>query len=225
MPTDTICTRNERKQIARTARAALLAATPGLALTAVAAASSNALTIRADLALTVLDMTALISVWVLAERRHRTSGGVASHGHGETIAGALVAACMTLSMATVAALALQRIMAGGMVPQGGGVMLGVALNIVYGALNLWLLCRWRARDRDAPSPLVRSQVCLFSDKLSSNVLIAASLAATLALGETALARYIDPAASLLIAAATARWTIPVIRDTLTALRRRRSAVV
>ena len=126
---------------------------------------------------------------------------VASHF---ALSGALVALCMTLSMTTVAIIAVQRIMAGGMVPQGGGVMLGAALNIFYGAVNFWVLSRWRARGRDAASPLVRSQICLFSDKLSSNVLIAAALAATMTLGETAPARFIDPAASLLIAAATAR---------------------
>jgi Co/Zn/Cd efflux system component len=218
MRTDTSCARDDRRQVALTARHALLAAAPGLVLTAIAAASSTSLTIRADLALTFLDMTALVSVWVLAERRHRRPGDSSSQAGGETIAGALVALCMTLSMTIVAVIAVQRIMAGGMVPQGGGIMLGAALNIFYGAMNFWILRRWKARGRDASSALVRSQICLFSDKLSSNVLIATALLATMTLGDTALARFIDPAASLLIAAATARWTIPVIRDTLAALR-------
>ena len=224
MRTDTICPRNDREQTARTARCALLAAAPGLVLTAIAAASSTSLTMRADLALTLLDTIALASAWVLAERRHRLPGDGSSHA-GETIAGALVALCMTLSMTIVAIVAVQRILAGGMVPQGGGVALGAALNIFYGAVNFWVLSRWRARGRDAPSALVSSQICLFSDKLSSNVLIAAALVATMTLGETALARFIDPVASLLIAAATARWTVPVIRDTVLAVRTalRRSA--
>jgi Co/Zn/Cd efflux system component len=225
MRTHKTCTRDDRHQIALTARHALLAAAPGLLLTTIAAASSTSLTIRADLALTFLDMTALVSVWVLAERRHRLPGGTTSHARGETIAGALVALCMTLSMTIVAILAVQRIMAGGMAPEGGGVALGAALNIFYGAVNFWVLSRWRARGRDAASALVRSQICLFSDKLSSNVLISAALLATMTLGDTAPARFIDPAASLLIAAATARWTIPIIRDTLTAMRGRRSAMV
>lgn len=219
MRTDTICARDDRHQIVRTARCALLAAAPGLVLTAIAAASSTSLTIRADLALTFLDTTALISVWVLAERRHRRPGDDSGQARGETIAGALVALCMTLSMTIVAVVAVQRIMAGGMAPEGGGVMLGAALNIVYGAVNFWVLSRWRARGSDGASALVRSQICLFSDKLSSNVLIAAALLATLTLGDTPPARFVDPAASLLIAAATARWTIPVMRDTLLALRR------
>jgi hypothetical protein len=36
--------------------------------------------------------------------------------------------------------------------------------------------------------LVRLQVCLFSDKLSSNVLITAALVAAVTLGDTSLAR-------------------------------------
>jgi Co/Zn/Cd efflux system component len=219
MRTDTPCTCDDSQQIVRTARHALLAAAPGLVLTAIAAASSTSLTIRADLALTFLDMTALIAVWVLAECRHRRPGGETSQARGETIVSALVALCMTLSMTVVAIAAAQRIMAGGMVPQGGGVMLGAALNIFYGAMNLWMLSRWRARGRDAPSALVRSQICLFSDKLSSNVLIAVAMLATMTLGDTAPVRFIDPAASLLIAVTTARWTIPVVHDMATALRR------
>lgn len=218
MPSDTSCSDPTTDKLVTTARCAVLAAAPGLVLTGIAAASSTSLTMRADLALTVLDMVSLVTVWALAERRHRSSCG--ANARAETLVGALVALCMTLSMATVATIALQRIMAGGVVPQGDGVYLGAALNVVYGGLNLWLLCRWRAR-RDESSALVRSQICLFSDKLSSNVLIAVAMGATLTLGESVPARFIDPVASLLIAVTTARWTIPVIRDVATALRGRR----
>jgi divalent metal cation (Fe/Co/Zn/Cd) transporter len=197
----------------RTACIAVLAGAPGLLLTAVASASSTSLTIHADLVLTLLDMLVLVTAWVLAGRT----------------ACALAALCMSLSMAVVAWIAVQRIMAGGEAPQGSGVYLGMTLNFGYAVVNFWILRRWRERGRNAPSPLVRSQICLFSDKLASNLLIALSLAAALALEGTTIARFIDPIAGLLIASTTARWTVPVVRDALRGLRmgrdRRREAVV
>ena len=71
----------------------------------------------------------------------------------------------------------------------------------------------------AASTLARAQICLFSDKLSSNLLIAASLATAMIWEGTMIARFIDPVAGLLIATMTARWTIPVVRDTVRSLRR------
>lgn len=202
---------NERR---RTAAVAILAGIPCLALTAVAALTSNALTLKADLALTVLDTIVLVTVWHFAARPSRGSG----IGRGETIACALAAFSMTLSMMVVAGVALHRIAAGGMAPEGAGLVFGMGLNFAFAAVNLTILLRWRRRHRAAPSALSRSQVCLFSDKLASNLLIALSIAAALAFEGRAFAPYIDPVAGLLIAASTARWTLPVLRDALRGLR-------
>jgi len=211
----------------RTACIAVLAGVPGLLLTAIATASSTSLTIGADLVLTLLDMLVLVTAWALASRAGR-AGAMSPPIEpvmAETLACALAALCMSLSMAVVAWIAFQRIMAGGVAPHGPGVVLGMAVNFGYAAVNLWILRRWRERGRNASSPLVRSQICLFSDKLASNLLIALSLAAALVLEGTLVARFIDPVAGLLIASATARWTAPVIRDAARSLRaglRRRS---
>jgi hypothetical protein len=99
-------------------------------------------------------------------------------------------------------------------PQGAGLWLGLGLNLASAGLNLWLLLRWRARLRAAPSPLARSQVRLFADKLCSNLLIAGSVGATLALGARPSAAMIDPLASLALAAVSAYWTLPVVGDAL-----------
>jgi Co/Zn/Cd efflux system component len=217
---DTSDASSQDANAARTARFAVLAGTPGLLLTAYAAASSTSLTIRADLVLTFLDMLVLAAAWVLASRTERVMTNVpkGKPALAEALVTGLAALCMSLSMTVVAGIAVQRIAAGGVAVQGSGVILGMALNFAYGGINFWILRRWRARNRLAPSPLVRSQICLFSDKLSSNLLIAVSLAAALILEGTAVARFIDPIAGLLIATATARWTIPVVRDTARGLR-------
>ncbi|CAH2407943.1 conserved membrane hypothetical protein [Mesorhizobium escarrei] len=205
---------------AQTARLAVLAGTPGLLLTAYAAATSTSLTIRADLALTLMDMLVLVTVAIVAGgRRNGGTGRKRQAARAETLANAFAALGMCLSMAVVASIAVQRIAAGGVEPHGPGVVLAMSLNLAYAAINFWILRRWKARNMAAASALARAQICLFSDKLSSNLLIAASLATAMIWQGTMMARFIDPVAGLLIATMTARWTIPVVRDTVRSLRR------
>jgi len=204
---------------APTARLAVLAGTPGLLLTAYAAATSTSLTIRADLALTLMDMLVLVSVLVVAGSSKRPGMAKRRAALAETLVNALAALAMCLSMAIVAGIAVQRMAAGGVEPHGSGVVLAMSLNMVYAAINFWILRRWKARNALAASALARAQICLFSDKLSSNLLIAASLATAMIWQGTIIARFIDPVAGLLIATMTARWTIPVVRDAARSLRR------
>ena len=204
---------------APTARLAALAGTPGLLLTAYAAATSTSLTIRADLALTLMDMLVLVSVLVVTGGGRKLGIGKRRAALAETLVNALAALAMCLSMAVVAGIAVQRIAAGGVESHGAGVVLAMSLNMVYAAVNFWILRRWKARNALAASALARAQICLFSDKLSSNLLIAASLATAMIWQGTIIARFIDPVAGLLIATATARWTIPVVRDAFRGLRR------
>ncbi|UVC13932.1 cation transporter [Mesorhizobium onobrychidis] len=211
---------NGEATAARTARLAVLAGAPGLLLTAYAAASSTSLTIRADLALTLMDMLVLVTVAIVAGgRKNAGTGRKRQAVLAETLANALAALGMCLSMAIVASIAVQRIAAGGVEPRGQGVFLAMNLNLAYAVVNFWILRQWKARNRLAASALARAQICLFSDKLSSNLLIAASLATAMIWQGTMIARFIDPVAGLLIATMTARWTIPVVRDTVRSLRR------
>ncbi|MER9405731.1 hypothetical protein NKI36_17000 [Mesorhizobium caraganae] len=204
---------------ARTARLAVLAGTPGLILTAYAAATSTSLTIRADLALTLMDMLVLVSVAAVTGGGKRLGIAKRRAALAETLVNALAALAMCLSMTVVAGIAVQRLAAGGVEPHGSGVVLAMNLNLAYAAVNFWILRRWKARNALAASALARAQICLFSDKLSSNLLIAASLATAMIWQGTIIARFIDPVAGLLIATMTARWTIPVVCDAVRGLRR------
>lgn len=222
-----------RSAAERTARFAMLAGTPGLALTAVAALSSNSLALQADLVLTALDMLVVITVWAIAfsDRRGVRPKGRMGLARAKQIACTLAAICMLFSMCVVSWTALQRIGDGGLAPHGSGVVIGLTINGAYALVNAWILRGWRSRYRDEPSAFVRSQVCLFWDKLSTNLIVAASLGAALCFPDAAIALYTDPLAGLLIAAATARWVAPVLRDSLRAAwidqakRRRRIAQV
>lgn len=227
---DAIGNELRRSDAERTARVAVLAGLPGLSLVTVAALNANSLALGADLVLSLLDMAVLATAWIVARRRRMDAAGNGrAHARAEHFAGTLAAFCMLLSMSVVVWAAATRIMAGGVAPEGAGVVVGMALNGVYAGINGWILCRWRQRLRARPSPFARAQVCLFWDKLSTNLIIATSLALGLVFADAPAVRYVDAVASLLIAAATARWVAPVIRDSLRGLliarqrRRRRPA--
>jgi hypothetical protein len=73
------------------------------------------LTIRADLVLTVLDMLVLVTAWFMARRAGcgNAISGQPEPPMAETLACTLAALCMSMSMAVVAWIAVQRIMGGG----------------------------------------------------------------------------------------------------------------
>lgn len=209
---------HRRSASERTARVAVLAGLPGLSLVTIAALSANSLALHADLVLSLLDMAVLVTAWAVARRRRDDAPtGRRAHARAEHLAGTLAAFCMLVSMSVVVWAAIARISAGGVAPSGAGVVVGMALNGVYAAINFWILGNWRRRLREQPSPFVRAQVCLFWDKISTNLIIATSLAAGLVFAGSPAAPYTDPVAGLLIAAATARWVAPVIRDSLRGL--------
>src|SRR5687768_14431330 len=112
------------RQRERTARIAVLAALPTLAVTAYAALASNSLTLLADLVLTLLDAAGVLAVWLVARRR---GNGVANL---ERLAGAMVGVLMLVSFGVVAGLAALRIGQGGAVVAGGGVAAGLVINLI-----------------------------------------------------------------------------------------------
>ena len=192
----------------RTAATALAAGLPGLLLTGAAALSANALAIWADLLLTLIDAAALSAVWWTARRgsRRPDEPPAAAEAHALVFVGL----CMALSLALVTLLAMGRLLSGGVALGGPGVGLALVQNMAYALINGWILRRWCGRMRAAPGPFLRSQVRLFSDKLSCNLILAASLGATLTLDDMTLVAAIDAATSVLLVAMSAWWCGPVL---------------
>ncbi len=100
---------------------------------------------------------------------------------------------------------------------GGGVAAGLVINLIYGLVNIAILRRCLAQRKTDPSPLIRSQVRLFIDKVTSNLLMVAALGGALLFGETQIGPFIDPVASLLVAASMAFWSIQILRGSLRGL--------
>jgi len=193
-----------RGERTRTALAAIMAGTPGLGLTAAAAATSDALVVQADLVLSLLDMAALLAIAVAVQR------GTA---RAEWLAHYLVTLSMIASLVMISWLSLARLTMPALA-EGAGLWLALILNSVHAPINGWLLVRWRRAHRSSPSPATAGQMRLFADKLTSNLLISGSIAATVSLGDHRMAPLVDPAAGLAMVAATIWWTGPAIMATL-----------
>ncbi len=106
---------------------------------------------------------------------------------------------------------------------GAGLLVGLGLSLVFGAVNLRLLALWRNRARRDPgSAFLRSQMRLFADKVCSNLLLVVALLLMLGLDGEPGCRFIDPAASLVTIVVSACWAwsmaCRVLRDGGTALR-------
>lgn len=202
------------RQRERTARIAVISVVPTLSVTAYAALASNSLALFADLLLTILDAACVVAVWGVARRAclGRTRGLDFGLGKLESLIGATVGVVMIASMLIVTGLAVMRLVQGGGTLSGDGVVVGLVINGVYGLVNGWILLRYLRQRAGDPSPLVRSQIRLFVDKVTSNLLMVAALAGALLFSDTAAGPLIDPVASLLVAASMAFWSIQIIRS-------------
>lgn len=203
----------------RTARFALLAAIPNLLAVVFAVLLSNSISLVADLLLSLLDFATVLVVWWVAYLALQSRGARLEFGFGkvESLTSAAVGGFMVVSLFVVVALALGRMQGGETELQGSGVIIGILANAVSGAVNLWLLLRYWRQARSDESPVVRSQIVLFIDKLTSNVVMLVALAGALLFSGTAVGPYIDPVASLIIALSMGFWALQILRRALSEL--------
>ena len=204
------------RQRERTARIAVLAVIPTLSVTAWSVLESNSLALAADLLLTVLDTACVLVAWIVARRAlaERPAGLDYGTGKLESLASAVVGVFMVASLCLVVTLAGLRLSQGGATVAGDGVLAGLAINLVYGLVNGSILMRYRAQRRRDPSPLVQSQIRLFIDKVTSNLLMAVALGSAVLFRDTAAGPYIDVVASLLVALSMAFWAVQIIRSSI-----------
>ncbi|MGK9237118.1 cation transporter [Inquilinus limosus] len=206
------------RQRERTARVAVVAVGPTLAVTAYSALTSNSLALFADLVLTILDSACVLVAWlvarqVISERPARNYDARKL----ESLAGVAIGMVMIASLCLVVALAALRLWRGGAVVEGQGILAGLAGNLIYGLINGGILQRYRAQRRVDQSPLVQSQIRLFVDKVTANLVMAAALGAAVLFRDAAIGPYIDPVASLVVALSMAFWSTQIIRSSVSEL--------
>lgn len=184
----------------RTARQAVVMAFADVALTLTAMLAARSAVILADFCKTFLEFAAVFLSWWAIRRMARGPGGGFDYGLGkmENLASLIVGMLMTVCLLIIVGNALRNFVHPAHVA-GIGVQISLAAQAVYAAINGVVARRSRRAARAENSPLLEAQARLHFTRAAANVFILLSLGLSLALARYDWVRYVDPAASLVIA--------------------------
>lgn len=184
----------------RMARQAVLLAFLDVLVTFAAMAASRSAVILADFCKTFLEFTAVFLSWWAIRRMARGAGGRFDYGLGkmENLTSLGVGVLMTVCLLIITANAVRNVLHPAHIA-GIGVTISLAAQVVYAAINGTVAHRSRRAARAEHSPLLEAQARLHFTRAAANVFILLSLGLSLALARYGWVRFIDPAASLVIA--------------------------
>ncbi len=165
-----------------------------------AMAAANSAVILADFCKTFLEFVAVFLSWWAIRRMARGSGGGFDYGLGkmEHLASLFVGVLMTACLLVIAGNAVRNILHPAHLA-GIGIQISIAAQLVYVVINGVVARRCRRAAKQENSPLLEAQARLHFTRAAANAFILLSLAASIVLARFWWARYIDPAASLVIA--------------------------
>lgn len=182
------------------ARQAALMALADVLVTFGAMVAANSAVILADFCKTFLEFTAVFLSWWAIRRMARGSGHGFDYGLGkmEHLTSLLVGVLMTACLLIITGNAVRNLLHPAHIG-GIGVQISLAAQAVYAVINSVVARRSRRAARAENSPLLEAQARLHFTRAAANVFILLSLGLSVALAPYGWARYIDPAASLVIA--------------------------
>ena len=184
----------------KVARQALAMALADVAITFGAMVAANSAVILADFCKTFLEFSAVLLSWWAIRRMARGTGGGFDYGLGKMehltslVVGVLMTACLLLIVGNAVRNFLHPAHIGGL-----GVRISLAAQVVYAVINSVVARRSRRAAKTENSPLLEAQARLHFTRAAANIFILLSLGLSLALANFGWSRYIDPAASLVIA--------------------------
>ena len=188
---------NSRERAAR--QAAAMAFADAL-ITFGAMVAANSAVILADFCKTFLEFVAVFLSWWAIRRMARGSGGGFDYGLGkmENLTSLVVGFLMSICLLIIVGNAVRNFLHPAHVA-GIGVQISLAAQAVYAVINGAVARRSRRAARAENSPLLEAQARLHFTRAAANVFILLSLGLSLALARYDWVRYVDPAASLVIA--------------------------
>lgn len=162
---------------------------------------ANSTVILADFCKTFLEFVAVFLSWCAIRRIRRGSEGCFDYGLGkmENLTSLLVGTLMTICLLLITGNAIRNILHPVHLA-GIGVRISMTAQVVYAFINSAVAVRNRRAAKQENSPLLESQARLHFTRAVANVFILFSLVLSTALARYEWARYIDPAASLVVAA-------------------------
>ena len=186
-----------REQVARQAT---LMAFVDVLVTGAALLAAHSAVILADFCKTFLEFAAVFLSWWAIRRMARGPGGGFDYGLGkmENLASLVVGMLMAVCLLIIVGNALRNFVHPAHVA-GIGVQISLAAQAVFAAINLGVARRSRRAAQAEHSPLLAAQARLHATRAAANVFILLSLGLSLALARFEWVRYVDPAASLVIA--------------------------
>ena len=181
-------------------RTAVIAGFIDLLITTGALLAAQSSVLLADTLKTGLEFAAVLLAW-LAIRRITRQDGRHEYGLGklENLSALVVAALMVIVVLIIAINAIRNLINPQHV-EGVGVYVSLAAQVVYGVINGYLALRSKRVARTEQSPIMEAQAKLFLTKALGNAFIFASLVLSLSLAAYSWSVYIDPVASLILAA-------------------------
>lgn len=168
-------------------------------LSALVMASSSVL--LADSLKTLLEFVAVLLAWLAMRRIEAGADHKFNYGVGklENLSSLLIGILMLVCLLIIGGNAVLHILH----PEGisgPGVWISMAVQIIYAFVNGNFYLKNKRLAKIQGSPLLESQASLFFTKAFGNVFILLSLVSSLALANYSWSYYIDPMASLIIAA-------------------------
>ncbi len=163
------------------------------------AVTSNSLALWADWIATLLDFLAVFLAWwgLRKSEAGKTDNYHYGFGRYESLVSMGMAALMVVSFACIAAAAVVRFL--NPVAIGGiGVLIGIALHVIFGFINGRLWIQSLRLERRAKTPLITAQRRVFTVKAGANLMMFATLSVSFFFREQAWALYADPLAAFVI---------------------------
>ena len=186
-----------REQVARQA---LVMGLADVLVTFGAMVAAHSAVILADFCKTFLEFSAVLLSWWAIRRMARGTGGGFDYGLGkmEHLTSLVVGALMTVCLLVIVGNAVRNFLHPAHIG-GLGVRISLAAQVAYAVINGVVARRSRRAARTENSPLLEAQARLHFTRAAANLFILLSLGLSLVLANYGWSRYIDPAASLVIA--------------------------
>ncbi len=163
------------------------------------AATSNSLALWADWVATLLDFLAVFLAWWGLKKSE--AGKTDSYHYGfsryESLVSMGMAAVLVVSFVCITAAALVRFL-NPVAIEGIGVLIGIALHVIFGFINGRLWVQSLRLERREKTALITAQRRVFTVKAGANVMMFATLSVSFFFGEQTWALYADPIAALVI---------------------------
>lgn len=198
---------------AASTRAAVIAGGIDVLVTLGALVAAHSAVILADFCKTLLEFIAVLLAWLTLRRIQRGGNHQFDYGVGklENLSSLVVGVLMFLCLGVILASAVRALLRPAHV-SGAGVWVSLAAQLVYGVVNTRLAMQSRRLAREQNSPLQEAQAGLFFTKAIGNGFILLSLTLSTLLGAFAWSLYIDPVASLIIAASILFAALGIFRN-------------